>query len=112
MSVQTLKTAILELLKEKGDGRSFAELSGLPGFKGQLGLEFGNSNVFAWFHCSPEAVAAIKELLDEKKIILREALPVLYHVDGSIPARPVGDPDRTYKKAHWWPAQIIKGKAF
>ena len=75
-------------------------------------MQIGNRNVFLWFHCSPEAISAISELLQEKLIEFEDTLPLLYHADGSIPRYPVGKRSGRYKTAHWWPAGIIRGAKF
>lgn len=111
-TTEALKTGILDMLKEKGDGLSFVNLSTLPGFTGNLGMERGNKNIFFWFHCSKEAVAAIGNLIEEKQIKLSTTSHLTYHADGSIPQYPIGDLDKTYKTPHWCPVQIAKGLKF
>lgn len=111
-TVESLKTVILSMLKQKGDGLSFVNLSTIPGFEGNLGMERGNKNVFFWFRCSAEAVAAVGALIDEKQIKLSAILPLTYHADGCVPQYPIGDLNGIYKKPHWCPVRIAKGEAF
>lgn len=107
-----LKSNIVDLLRAKGDGVSFANLAELPGFSGDAGMEVENKNIFIWFHCSEQAIQAVKELLNEKKIELHSTSHLTYIVDGSIPRYPVAKSDRAYKTPRWQPMALKKGKAF
>lgn len=62
-----MKTKILNLLKEKGSGRSFVELSEIDGFTGNNNFEIEDKNIILWQNISPEAINAINELIEEKK---------------------------------------------
>jgi hypothetical protein len=109
---ESLKNGIIGMLKEKGNGLTFVNLSTLPGFPGVLGAELNNQKVFFWFRCSSEAIAAISELIAEKQIKLSTTSTLAYHADGCIPVYPIGDLDRAYKTPHWCPMQIVKGENF
>jgi hypothetical protein len=107
-----LKTEITNLLRTKGNGVSFANLAEIPGFSGDAAMEVDNNNIFIWFHCSEQAIQAIKELLNEKQIELHSTSHLTYHIDGSIPRYPIAKSDRVYKSPRWQPMALKKGKTF
>jgi len=107
--VQTIKTGITNMLKERGNGLTFVDISSLSGFTGEASIEVENKNIHLWFHCSTDAVEAIKQLLNEKLIEIQPTSHLTYVVDGQIPRYPVAKQDRPYKTPRWMPAQIVKG---
>lgn len=107
-----LKKAITSMLRTNGDGVSFANLSTIPGFSGQAGMEIEDKNIFIWFSCSEEAIQAIRDLLNEKQIELHSTTHLTYIVDGCVPRYPVAKSDRAYKTPRWQPMALKKGKLF
>ena len=111
-SCNELKTEIINLLAARGDGVSFANLSEIPGFSGNTGMEVENKNIFIWFTCTEEAIQAIKELLNEKQIELHSTSHMTYIIDGCVPGYPVAKSDRHYNTPRWQPMALKKGKLF
>lgn len=112
-TIQTIKTGIVAMLQEKGNGLSFVNLSAIPGFAGDTAIELGSKNIFFWFHCSAEAVEAIAQLVDERVIEILSTSPLTYHADGQLPPYQLATSwKRSYVSPRWAPAQIVKGKAF
>ena len=107
-----MKNKIIDLLRKKGSGRSFVELSEIAGFKGDLWFGEGDKNIIYWFEMSSEAINAINELRKEDKIILVSTSPLVYHADGSVPTFPLAKQDRKYKSPRWQPCAINKGPKF
>lgn len=111
-TTQNIKIGILEMLRSKGNGLSFVQLSTIDGFNGDASIEVENKNIHLWFHCSINAVDALSQLLNERQIEIHPTSHLTYVVDGQIPRYPVARQDRIYKSPRWMPSQIIKGQAF
>lgn len=107
-----MKTKILNLLKEKGSGRSFVELSEIDGFTGNNNFEIEDKNIILWQNISPEAINAINELIEEKKMEMVSTSPFVYHADGKILTLPIAKQSRRYKKLRWLPTAFNKGPKF
>lgn len=107
-----IKQDIINLLADRGDGVSFANLADIPGFSGQTGMEMGDLNIFIWFSCSEAGILAVKELLNERKIELHPTQPLTYAVDGCVPRYPVATSERAYKTPRWAPMALKRGKLF
>lgn len=104
-----MKDAILKTLKKLGDGVSFVDLSKIDGFAGGLSYGFPEKNIYFWFSCSQDAIDALNELMEEKKIDWQDTHPLTYYVDGVIPPAPVFKSYRAYKKPRWAPVVFCKG---
>lgn len=107
-----MKETILNLLRQKGDGVSFVELSRIDGFNGKTEYGYPEKNIFLWFHCSETAITALTELNDAKQIEFRPTDKLVYFVDGGIPKAPIAKSVRTYSKPHWLPSTLYRGQCF
>ncbi len=107
-----MKDAILQFLKEYGDGVSFAELSRIKGFKGEFNFGYPEKNIYLWFNCSQSAVDALTELKDKDIIEFKPCDILVYHADGLIQKAPIAKQIRKYSKKRWLPATLYKGQCF
>ncbi|MDD3293248.1 MAG: hypothetical protein A4E69_01047 [Syntrophus sp. PtaB.Bin138] len=110
--VKSIKSAVIKMLNDKGDGLTFVNLSEIPGFTGDASMEIENKNIHCWFHCSLDGINALKELLDEKRIEITSTSHLSYVIDGQIPRYPIARQNRFYNEPRWFPSQIVKGKKF
>lgn len=100
-----MKDLILNFIKER-NYVSFAELSrAIPGFSGEH--RFYNKafkNVVLWDGISEEGINALKWLLSESKIFVKEADINVYLADGDwLNYLPVARFAKSYKTIHWLP---------
>lgn len=84
---------------------SFAEFSQkIPGFcGGEQALGIVDKNIFFWVGMTPEACAAISELLRDGLIKMKPCEPIIYMFDGQSLTMPVARQLRTYKSPRWQP---------
>jgi hypothetical protein len=102
----TIKSAILQKLEEHGGGVSFAELSGIKGFGGDIWYGFPEKNIYYWFSCSRNAVDALDELLREGKMELRGTTRLVYFAGNIRPKYPIAKQKRRYTTTRWLPALL------
>lgn len=107
-----MKDLIVDMLAQKGSGRSFVELSEIDGFEGDLCFGDADKNIFYWFNISHEAIDALNELRREEKIELVSTSILVYYADGRVPSVDLAKQDRKYKNPRWLPCAINKGKKF
>jgi hypothetical protein len=107
-----MKSKILSVLKEKGGGVSFVELSEIEGFTGELVMGIKEKNIIFWHNVSKEAIHAINELIKEEKLEMVTTQPIVYHVDGEVPRLPIAKQDRKYNSLRWQPVAFNKGVNF
>ena len=108
MDKNTIKDAIISMVKEKGGGVAFAELERIEGVGGG-GIAIGNAekNIFFWFNLTIEAADALLELCNERAVKIRETRVWVYLVDGIVPRYPVAKRiKRPYKDEHWVPVVL------
>jgi hypothetical protein len=99
-----LEDAILNYVKNKNGGVSFAELcSRINGFEGEYEFGILNKNIVFWHCISIEAIKSIGSLFSEKKIKIEPCAPLIYIIDGRYPALPVAKHDIGYKSSRWLP---------
>lgn len=94
---------ILSLIK-RSDDVSFAEMSRIKGFKGDLKYsigDLGDKNIWLWFGISQEAVDALLELRD--RIYPVQCHLLVYMADGAYPAIETAKKMVKYKKERWLP---------
>lgn len=99
-----MKDKIYDLIKTRRHV-SFAELSQIDGFKGDLSFGF-SENLLLWTGMSEEAVEAMSDLMKTKKITPDSNGTTLmcYFADGAALSLPVAKSlKREYKKPHWVP---------
>lgn len=98
-----MKNEIFKLIQERGHV-SFAELSDeISGFNGDLAMTH-NENTVLWAEMSKEAITAIRELVDEKKIVGNRSSVLVYFNDGKALNFPIAKQiGHKYKKLHWLP---------
>ena len=84
---------------------SFAEFNQkIPGFcGGEQSLGIVDKNIFFWVGMTPEACAAISELLRDGLIKMKPCGPIIYMFDGQSLTMPVARQLRTYKSPRWQP---------
>lgn len=107
-----MKDAILKRLEKLGDGVSFADLSKIDGFNGDLWYGFPEKNVYYWFSCSDKAIDALNELIYERKVALRPTVSLVYLADRLIPKFPTAKTFRNYVGTRWLPVVLDKGANF
>ena len=101
-----LKQAILDYVRQY-DYVSFAELDRLDGFRGNCMWGVAARNIWFWFSLSPEAAAALTELLEEGQIELAPGTFLTYIIDGQWPSVPMAKRVRhTYKEPRWCPVVL------
>ena len=102
---QQLKEKILDHVMNRNHV-SFAELMDFPNFDGNKEWILTTpkaSNLVLWTHMSNEAIDAIDELIEEKKIVMRPACKLTYLVDGAGLKYPIMKSIRHYKTPRWMP---------
>jgi hypothetical protein len=98
-----MKDAILNLIREKGNGVTFVELQAIDGFVGDRMFLYEPSNICLWSGISAEAVMALKDLLDTKQVDWNITDPLVYLVDGVTWTLPLVEEARRYETPHWLP---------
>jgi len=109
--MESIKTRIHEHIK-RNPATTFAELSDrIEGFNGELCVHVPDyPNIVLWVKVSAEAVQAILELHQEKKIKTIPSTALVYLMDGKGLTLPIARQARQYKKPHWSPVvfSVIK----
>jgi hypothetical protein len=108
-----LETEIREVLSR--NHVSFAELSAIEGFKGDLQLTLAEKNLVLWCGVSQEACDILNRLQAEGEFDYfhgGQSTFLAYVFDGITLQMPIAKGDRHYKKAHWLPVtlKIKRGK--
>lgn len=101
-----MKNIIMRKLNEVGNGISFANLSRIDGFNGDLMYGIPEKNVYYWFSCSPEAIDALEELIAEGVIELKPTDKFVYFADGIVPHYPIARQNRHYVSDRWLPVVL------
>ncbi len=97
-----MKDKIIDLIRTRGAGTSFVELSNLDGFHGELEMKM-KDNLVLWANVSSKFVDALNQLLLENKIKIKMAGRMIYLLDGQLMSYPIAKQFRAYKKPHWLP---------
>lgn len=106
-----INTELKDALKEKiysfidsSAHVTFAELMRIEGFRGdyEYGIA-GKYNIVWWSSMSSEAIQAMEELKNEKRIVAGVAHVLCYLADGEILNLPVKGNNRANKKPQWVP---------
>jgi hypothetical protein len=103
-----LAQAIYDKVIELNGSVSFVELMKLDGFKEPDESKSGRviemrPNLVLWQGLSSEAVAAINELKEAKKVFATPASQLTYMVDGTMLKMPIAKNLREYVHPHWYP---------
>lgn len=73
-------------------------------FDGKESLLYSSyKNIFLWRGMEREFTGVIKELYDEKRIIIRPTSPLVYVYEGKIMMLPIAKRRLDYKEPHWLP---------
>lgn len=112
MGIKTIKDAIIAMLKEKGSGRSFIELSEIKGFAGDQEMVVGDKNIVIWVDMSSDAISALNQMRDDKFIDIVATSELTYHADGVLLHYPIAIENKKYKESRWRPSAINKGINF
>jgi hypothetical protein len=103
-----LRAAIREQLKK--DHVSFAELTRIPGFNGNLTLVSKIiPNVIFWSGLSEEACDVLDQLQDAGEYHLHGCSMLVYFADGSALKMPIAKKKVQYKTPHWLPCVLKRG---
>jgi hypothetical protein len=103
-----LEAAIRETLKK--DHVSFAELSRLPGFKGDYSLSSADfPNIIWWVNMSEGAIDTLTRLRKEGVFHFHPANPLIYLIDGCSLTLPIVKRVVNYKTPHWAPVSLKLG---
>jgi hypothetical protein len=105
--MSNLEKMIREQLNK--DHVSFAELSRLDGFKGEMALFFEDKNIMLWPKLSEEAVEILDRLRGAGEFHYHPTLPLIYLVDGVSLNMPIAKSDRHYSEMHWLPVVLKRG---
>src|SRR5262245_19043932 len=109
-----LAEKILELVTTRRDV-TYVELDRLEGFSGgDMEMSIGNeqaSNIVLWQRLTKEAVAALGELRQAKRIHQLPASILSYLVDGATLRLPLAKRAQHYKEPHWMPVCFNPGPA-
>jgi hypothetical protein len=104
--VERLKSDI-KLLVLMAHHPGFHELRKIPGFAGNEMLLVPDNRVciVLWPWCSPEAVAAMNELITDAEIgVIHTPVHSYVYSDGPIPPLPITDRARIHGEPHWMPS--------
>lgn len=88
---------------------TFAELMSVEGFKGNMVMTAGQGrNTVLWQGISEEALAAVKALMAEDKIVMMPPSSItVYAIDGMTLNLPIAKKwSKPYKKPHWYPVLL------
>ena len=104
-----MEATILEYVRRKGGGVSFAELQDIEGFKGEMAMCLdAYPSIVLWPFVLEAGAVALRSLLDTH-LDWRGCSPLVYFIDGSVPCSkpyqqmPIAKSMRHYKKDHWLP---------
>jgi hypothetical protein len=103
-------SALLSAIRERlawGDHVSFAELSQIDGFNGDLSLSL-DDNLVVWAGMSREACDALETIRREGEYILIPTSPMTYMFDGAALSLPLAKRPRAYKTPHWAPCVLSR----
>ena len=101
-----MKNEIVKMI-EKGNV-SFAELGRIPGFKGEEALGRPEFNIVWWVGVSPEAIAAIRELMIEGIIEATPTSLLSYFIDGTTLNLRLAEDVVWYDETRWVPLLFNK----
>jgi hypothetical protein len=111
-TLEEIEKVILERLQVSYDC-SFAELDTAINDPGEYKLEHPHfDNIFLWVNMSQNYAEAVKSLLSKDKITVSPANPLVYLSDGKVIQLPQPTKAKSYKKPHWLPSLVKKGKNF
>ena len=99
--MNNLEESILEFVKQRGGGVTFAELSALPGFAGEKEMVNEEYNHVLWSGISDEFIDALKAL--RTKLSIRPTSYLTYLADGKLLSLPLVKRPVKYKKPRWLP---------
>lgn len=112
MSTKGIKTAIVSMLSEIGEGLTFVNLSKIKGFEGEDKLVLGDKNIFLWVGVSKNAITALDQLAADDIIDIVGTSELVYIADGGGLEYPLAKSIRKYKSPRWLPSVINKGRMF
>lgn len=99
-----IKIGIMQMVEERV-GVSFVELWEIEGTRGPIQMDL-RVNLTVMAGLSRFAVEAIKDLLDERRIIIKTCSLLVYYVDGALLSMPIAKKIRDYKVPHWLPSTL------
>ncbi|MGW9103370.1 hypothetical protein ACWGPZ_31670 [Priestia megaterium] len=117
---ERIKRIILELIKQRNDNVSFAEIErtlerkGIN-YQGDYSIHMpSNRNVKLWIGMSEDFCKAILELMfDDRAIIPRNVPSTVYIFDGKVPDYPVAENlYHMYKTERWIPIAFALGNLY
>lgn len=102
-----MRKEILNFVNTRCGSVSFAELDKhIVDFRGKAGIGITEKNIWFWLRCSETAAATLEALIKEKTLKVTPTTPLVYFVDGAVPALPVAKKMRQYKTARWLPVVL------
>lgn len=107
----TLLDEMREVLRQ--DHVTFAQLSRLPGFAGDLAMLVNSpraSNIVYWDGLSQEAVDGLEIIRREGEYEIVPTVSLTYLIDGMAMTLPIAKRARHYKKPHWMPMVFRRRK--
>jgi hypothetical protein len=98
------------------DNVTFAELSRIDGFRGDLEIQFGQGryNILAWSGVSEEAAQILQRLEAEGVFHFDHhsaSTFLCYMIDGAQLNLPLAKDAKRYAKPHWLPVTLVLGPA-
>jgi hypothetical protein len=104
-----LESQIRDAITNK-DYVSFAELSRMEGFDGDLAMATeSHPNIIWWAGMSREAVDILVRLERDGFFHFHLASWLIYMIDGRYPNMPIATQKRNYKTLHWLPLTLKSG---
>lgn len=67
-------------------------------------------NLSLWSPVSLEMIHVLQKLVVEERLVMSEASPTIYFMDGVFPIPPVAKRLKNYKKLHWLPVVFSPSK--
>ena len=109
-----MKNEIYDFIDKKGGGISFVELERIDGFKGDFEILLESKNIIFWRGISGDAVDALDNLLDEKRIVIYPSSILVYLFDGKQLNLPICNKNtlKKYKKPRWLPVVFWTSEQF
>ena len=113
MIAAKIEKRIRDVIEERGDHVSFADLRTIKGFSTEPG-EGGYTiepveNWFVWVSMTLEVLEALRHVVDNKHFHFEPCPYLVYLLDGCTLQMPLVKSARKYKTPHWVPTVIRRG---
>jgi hypothetical protein len=105
LDVESMKDRVMNFVNDMGGGVSFAEIQQeIPGTHGEVETGILEKNIIFWQGVSPSLSEAIRELVQEDKLLeMRPTNELTYLIDGRLLNLPIAKQNRKYVSKRWLP---------